>query len=253
MQTIFGSGSLWGTPLTNAAGAAIANPTPVRFGVAQEVSLDLDFSVKELYGTLQFPVEIGRGTAKASGTIKNAQINGLVWSSLFFGQSQSNGIFADFLDTVGENIPASTPYTITPTPPSSGTWAADLGVIDANGNPYTVVATSPAAGQYSVAAGVYTFAAANAGAKVFINYQYTAVSTTAPTQTVLSQPLGYAPTFALDIFIPYNGAAVTLHLFQCVASKLQIQTKLDDFIIPQMDYSAFADSQNRVLTWGTNS
>ena len=43
--------------------------------------------------------EIGRGTAKISGSIKNAQINGRAWASLFFGQSYSTGIFADYLDT----------------------------------------------------------------------------------------------------------------------------------------------------------
>ncbi|WP_448167667.1 hypothetical protein [Burkholderia ambifaria] len=251
MQTLFGAGALWGTPLTDSQGNAISNPTPVRFGVAQEISIDIDFSTKELYGTLQFPVAIGRGTAKISGNIKNAQINGRAWASLFFGQSQSNGIFADVLDTLGELIPATGPYTITPTPPSSGTWVADLGVLDTNGNPMQVVATSPAAGQYTVAAGVYTFAAADEGKKVFINYQYTATSTTVQNQIITSQPLGYTPTFSLDVFLPYNGSSVTAHLYNVVASKLAIQTKLDDFVIPQMDYSAFADAQNRVMQIST--
>ena len=251
MQTLFGAGAMWGTPLTDSQGNAISNPTPVRFGIAQEISMDIDFSTKELYGTLQFPVQIGRGTAKISGSIKNAQINGRAWASLFFGQSFSTGVFADYLDTTGELIPASGPYTITVTPPSSGVWSADLGVLDSNANPMQVVASGPTTGQYSVAAGVYTFAAADEGKKVFINYQYTGASTTAPTQTITSQPLGYTPTFALDIYLPYNGSSVTAHLFQVVASKLAIQTKLDDFVIPSMDYSAFADTQNRVLQIGT--
>lgn len=252
MQTLFGAGAMWGTPLTDSQGNAVANPTPVRFGIAQEISIDIDFSTKELYGTLQFPVQIGRGTAKISGSIKNAQINGRAWASLFFGQALSTGIFADFLDTTGELIPGTGPYTITPAPPSSGTWSADLGVLDSNANPMQVVASAPASGQYSVAAGVYTFAAADSGKKVFINYQYTAASTSAPTQTITSQPLGYTPTFSLDVYLPYNGSSVTAHLFQCVASKLAIQTKLDDFVVPTMDYSAFADTQNRVMQIGTS-
>ncbi|MFG7180670.1 hypothetical protein ACGYQ5_14175 [Burkholderia pseudomallei] len=252
MQTLFGAGAMWGTPLTDSQGNAISNPTPVRFGVAQEISLDIDFSTKELYGTLQFPVAVGRGTAKISGNIKNAQINGRAWASLFFGQSMSTGIFSDYLDTLGESIPASSPYTITPTVPNSGTWAADLGVLDANGNPMQVVAASPAAGQYTVAAGVYTFAAADTGKKVFINYQYTGTSTSAPDLNITSQPLGYTPTFALDIYLPYYGNSVTAHLYNVVASKLAIQTKLDDFVIPQMDYTAFADAQNRVMQIGTS-
>lgn len=252
MQTLFGAGAMWGTPLTDSQGNAISNPTPVRFGVAQEISIDIDFSTKELYGTLQFPVAIGRGTAKISGNIKNAQVNGRAWASLFFGQSYNTGIFSDYLDTVGELIPASSPYTITPTVPGSGTWVADLGVLDTNGNPLQVVAASPATGQYTVAAGVYTFAAADEGKKVFINYQYTGTSTSAPDLNITSQPLGYTPTFALDVYLPYYGNSVTAHLYNVVASKLAIQTKLDDFVIPQMDYTAFADAQNRVMQIGTS-
>jgi hypothetical protein len=250
MQTLFGSGAMWGTPLTDSQGNAIANPTPVRFGIAQEITMDVEFSTKELYGTLQFPVAIGRGTAKVSGSIKNAQINGRNWASLFFGQPLSEGIFSDFLDTIGTVIPA-TPFEITPTPPSSGVWAADLGVLDSNGNPLQVVASGPVTGQYSVAAGVYTFATADTGKRVFINYQYTATSTTAPLQNITSQPLGYTPTFALDVYVPYNGSSLTVHLFQVVASKLSLQTKLDDFIIPSMDYEAFANASNQVMTIGT--
>lgn len=252
MQTLFGAGAMWGTPLTDSQGNAVSNPTPVRFGVAQEISLDIDFSTKELYGTLQFPVAIGRGTAKISGNIKNAQINGRAWASLFFGQSFSNAVFSDVLDTTGTLIPASTPFTITPTVPGSGTWAADLGVLDTNGNPMQAVASGPTTGQYSVAAGVYTFAAADEGKRVFINYQYTGTSTSAPDLNITSQPLGYTPTFALDIYLPYYGNSVTAHLYNVVASKLSIQTKLDDFVIPQMDYTAFADAQNRVMQIGTS-
>ncbi|ODQ34557.1 hypothetical protein BGV65_12300 [Burkholderia ubonensis] len=252
MQTLFGAGAMWGTPLTDAVGNPVSNPTPVRFGVAQEISIDIDFSTKELYGTLQFPVAVGRGTAKISGNIKNAQINGRAWASLFFGQSMTTGIFADVLDTTGSLIPMTGPYTITPTVPGSGTWAADLGVLDTNGNPMQVVASAPASGQYSVSAGVYTFAAADDGKRVFINFQYTGTSTTAPDLLVTSQPLGYTPTFALDVYLPYQGSSVTAHLFNAVASKLAIQTKLDDFVIPQMDYTAFADAQNRVMQIGTS-
>jgi hypothetical protein len=250
MQTLFGSGAMWGTPLTDSQGNLITNPTPVRFGIAQEISMDVEFSTKELYGTLQFPVAIGRGTAKVSGSIKNAQVNGRMWASLFFGQPLTEGIFSDVLDTIGEVIPA-TPYEITPTVPGTGTWTADLGVLDSNANPMQVVAATPATGQYMVAAGVYTFAAADTGKRVFVNFQYTATSTTAPNQLITSQPLGYTPTFALDVYVPYNGSSLTVHMFQVVASKLSIQTKLDDFIIPSMDYEAFANASNQVMQIGT--
>src|SRR5581483_11374955 len=96
----------------------------------------------------------------------------LLLSALGTGQTTSTGITALYDDATGAAIPA-TPYQITPTVPSSGTWLADLGVVDINGNPYTRVASAPATGQYSVAAGVYTFAAADTGKTVYINFRYT--------------------------------------------------------------------------------
>ena len=54
-----------------------------------------------------------------------------------------------------------------------GPWASDLGVTYAeSGAPLTAVAAAPAAGQYSVAAGVYSFAAADAGASISLSYGY---------------------------------------------------------------------------------
>lgn len=81
---------------------------------------------------------------------------------------------------VGEQtsfIPANPgPYTITPTAAPDGTAfaAEDLGVVyTSSGQALTRVGSSPAAGQYSFSTeGAYTFAAADAGAQVTMNYVY---------------------------------------------------------------------------------
>lgn len=67
-------------------------------------------------------------------------------------------------------IPA-TPFQITTSQPY-GAWMADSGVTYANGTPLTAVSGTPGTGQYSVAAGVYTFSAGDAGAPVLISYGY---------------------------------------------------------------------------------
>lgn len=248
-QYVFGAGILWGTPLSDSAGNAISNPSPIQFGVLQDVSLDISFENKLLHGSNQFPVAVGRGKGKVSGKAKNAQINGALWNSLFFGQTLNPGILGDVYDTAGATIPG-TPYQITPTVPSSGTWSADLGVRNAIGLPMTRVASSPATGQYSVAAGVYTFAAADTGLKVFISYQYTASSTSAKNSTVVNQPMGYAPAFRCDLLLPYAGKQLVLTLPQCISTKLSLATKQDDFSMPEFDFEAFADSSGNVLTYG---
>lgn len=68
-------------------------------------------------------------------------------------------------------VPSTAPYEVTAEAPY-GDWASDAGVAYANGTPLAAVAGTPAAGQYSVAAGVYSFTAADAGAAVAITYGY---------------------------------------------------------------------------------
>lgn len=246
----FGAGALWGTPLTDAAGNAIANPTPVLFGVLQEVSVDISGDVKELYGQNQFAEAVTRGKAKIACKAKHGRINGQLLNSIFFGQTVATSLLDDYYDTTGAPIPA-TPFEITPTIPGSGTWTRDLGVRDQNGNPMIAVASAPATGQYSVAAGVYTFAAADTGKTVFISFQYTGTSTAAKTSTVMNVAMGNAPSFRCDLSNGFQGKHTALSLFNCIATKLSLATKLDDFMIPEFDFSAFADSGGRVLQWGT--
>jgi hypothetical protein len=248
MQNVFGSGVLIGTPLTDYTGAVIANPTPVQFGVAQEIGLDVSFDTKMLYGQNQFPVAVGRGKGKITGKVKAAQVNGALFNSIMFGQGLTSGIIADVYDVVGAAIPG-TPYQITPTVPSSGTWTFDLGVRDSNGVPMTRVASGPATGQYSVAAGVYTFAAADTTKVVYINFQYTATSTTAKKSTLVNPLMGYAPSFRADLYLPYNGKTLIVTANNCVANKLSLATKLDDFVIPEYNFDAFADAAGNVLTY----
>jgi hypothetical protein len=246
----FGAGVLWGTPLTDANSVAIANPTPVLFGVLQDVSVDISFDTKMLHGQNQFPEAIGRGKGKITGKAKFARMNGLLLNSMFFGQTVTSSLLADYYDTTGAAIP-TTPFQITPTIPSAGTWSRDLGVRDNTGNPMVVVPSAPATGQYSVTAGVYTFATADTGKTVFISYQYTATSTSAKTSIVSNVQMGNAPTFRADLFAGFGGKQTTLSLYSCLASKMSLATKLDDFTVPEMDFDAFADPSGRVMQWGT--
>ena len=247
-QFAFGAGTLWGIPTADYSGAAITTPTPVQFGTLQGGSIDISFDTKELYGNKQFPVAVGRGKGKITGKATFAQLNGSLINSLFFGQSLSAGIVADYSDVTGSAIPA-TPFSITPTVPNSGTWSVDLGVLSSLGLPMTRVASAPATGQYSVSAGVYTFAAADTGQTVFISYQYAATSTTAQKSTVLNVPMGYAPTFRAELSVPFNGKSLVFSLPNCVSTKLSMATKLDDFAVPEFDFSAFADASGNVLTY----
>lgn len=247
-QYVFGSGVLFGTPLTDATGAAIVNPSPIEFGTISDVALDISFDTKQLYGNLQFPVAIGRGKGKIGGKAKAAKLNGSMLNNLFFGQTLNLGVISDVYDTTGAAIP-STPFAITPTVPGSGTWTRNLGVKDANGLPMTRVASAPTTGQYSVSAGVYTFAAADTGLTVYINFQYSATSTTAVKSDVINLPMGYAPSFQADFYMPFNGKNLVFTAHNCVASKLAFATKQDDFMMPEFDFDCFANAAGLVMTY----
>ena len=236
----FGSGVLFGTR-TDVAGA-----TPVNFGLVQEVTIEETAGIKELYGQGQRPVAIARGTIKTTGKAKMARISGLALASLFYGVTpQAGQIATAFAEAAA--VPAATPFTVSAA--NAATFVADHGVIyAATGLPLTLVAAMPTAGQYSVAAGAYTFAAADEGKAVLLNYAYT-VTASGQKIVVTNQLLGTTPTFSARFFTTFQGNPISLFLNNCTSSKLGFGTKLEDFVMPELDFSVFADAGGNVMTW----
>ena len=254
MGNIFAAGRLWAIPTYDGSGSAITTPTPVQFGTLQDISLDLGFDIKKLYGTKQFPDDIARGKGTITGKASTGKVNGALVNSLFFGQTLTAGIAADFTDLTGTAVP-TIPFTITPPPPSSGTWSTDLGVSGATGIPLIRVASAPATGQYSVAAGVYTFAAADVGLVMYINFSYTATSTTASKGTMVNPFMGSTPSFQAEIMLPGTAAGMytSFTFLKCVSNKLTLATKLEDYAIPSLSWECSADNFGNVLKWSTSN
>jgi hypothetical protein len=131
-------------------------------------------------------------------------------------------------------------------------FKTDLGVKYAStGLPFVNVASGPTVGQYSLntTTGVYTFAAADEGQAVAISYTYTPTVNTAGETVTMTNPLiGTAPAFKSVVSQVFNGERITLTLNQCVASKFTFDTKLEDFNIPEFDFSCFVDASNTLGT-----
>ena len=236
----FGSGVLIGTRTD------IANATPVNFGIVQEVTIEEAASVKELYGQFQYPVAIARGTIKTTGKAKVARISGLAFANLFYGATPAAGQLATAFAEAA-TVPASTPYTVTPA--NGGTFGDDLGLIYAStGLALVKVTGAPGAGQYSSSAGVYTLSAADAGKALLINYTYQ-IATAGQNFSVVNQLTGTTPTFAAQFFTTFQGQAVSLKMRNCTSSKLSFGTKIEDFVVPEFDFSCFADPTGTVMTW----
>ena len=104
---------------------------------------------------------------------------------------------------------------------NSATWTADQGVQDAlTGFPLTHVTGTPTTGQYSVAAGVYTFAAADTGKAVLISYNYS--TTTTGFSLAIGNPLlGPTQTFGLNVMCtdPVTNKVGTYQIYNAVISK----------------------------------
>lgn len=242
----FGTGTLWAAQTQDASGNVIANLTPIKFGELQDVSIDISRDVKLLHGQLSFPSAVGGGKGKIEMKAKFARIMGKLLSDIVFGQTLTTGTLTGVVnDTTGAAIPG-TPYQITPTIPSSGTWVRDLGVVSSLGLPLTRVASAPATGQYSVAAGVYTFAAADTGLTVFISYTYTATAATAKSMTLTNLPMGYLPTFGVDLAMQFSGKQTNWRFPNCTAPKMTFNPKQDDFTQIDLDIQIFADSSGNV-------
>ena len=236
----FGSGVLIGTRTD------IINATPVNFGLVQEVTIDETASVKELYGQFQHPIALARGTIKTTGKAKVARISGLALANLFYGVTPAAGQLATAFAEIG-TVPGAAPYTVTPA--NAVTMVDDGGVIyAATGLPLIKVAATPAPGQYMLGAGVYTFNAADAGKPLLINYTYT-LATGGQKFAVTNQLTGTTPTFAAQFFTTFQGQSVSLKLNNCTSNKLSFQTKLEDFVLPEFDFSCFADASGTVMTW----
>src|SRR5579884_2636786 len=226
MQLAFGAGALWGNR-TDTTGSGIG---PDQFGILQEIDIDFDWQVKELWGQNQFPVDIARGQGKITGKAKFARIFGALYGDLFFGQTPATGQL-----TVSENeaaaVPASTPFTVTVANASS--FVDDLGVYyAATGNRFTRVTTPAAAGQYSVNLA--------SGKKLVIT----------------NQVMGYTPVFKATFYsvkaTQSVSAGLSLMLNACTATKLSLPTRIDDYEIQELDFSAFADATGTIGTLSTN-
>jgi hypothetical protein len=235
----------------------------VQFGIVQGVTIEDSFDIKKLYGANKYPVDIGGGKGDLNIKCEQAVFNAQLFNAVYYGQTLTAGYQALYSDTIGASVPTgagATSIIITPTAPYGGTSGqfVDLGVQDAAGNPYIRVASSPTGGQYAltgVATGAtYLFGNQSAGNTVFISYGYsnTTNPTTGQTLNILNVPMGQQPVFSCQFFnkrfssASGNTASFWRQFPACVATKLTMGFKNDDFVIPNFEIQCFQGPNNVV-------
>jgi hypothetical protein len=240
----FGSGSMYGSTLI---GGVLV---PRKFAQLQDIAIDISYTKKKLFGQQQLPLVIVRGQGAITGKAKQANINAAQFNDIFFGQTTAAGQQVPILSELG--VIPTTPFQVTVV--NSATWLSDGGVVDTtSGLTMTRVASAPTTGQYSVAAGVYTFAAADTGHGVAIDYVYT-LAGSGVTTTLINQQAGTTPNFR-GVFVMKSAASpgnavkqLVLTLNYCVSEKLALATKIEDFVIPELDFEAGADLAGNIGT-----
>lgn len=245
-QYMFGTGQLFAVP--------DGGGNPLRMGALQDVSVEFSADIKTLHGQSQFPLAVARGKSKVEGKIGTANIDVMAYNEIYFGQPQ--GVTAGTTrQAINEaaSIPATPgPYTVTVA--NGADFYLDLGVMDVlTGAAYKQVSSAPAAGQYTVtSAGLYTFAAADQGKGILINYLYTDASA-GGTLELTNQLMGLAPYFQLVASQFFDNKVFTLVLYKVTAEKLSLPFKQDDFLIPEMGFQAQANDAGSIGFISTTS
>lgn len=219
----------------------ISIPTPVPFGVLQDIDWEFDFTNKQLMGQNQLAVDVARGAEKLTAKMKFARIYSGAYD-LFFGQGVT--------PAAGVQFAINEPHTVSGTTQqvtNHSTYVADLGVFYAStGIQLTRVApSSEATGKYSVApsTGTYTFAVADEVALNF-NYSYTVTSLN---QLVLANQLaGTGPTFGCYFTSSYKGNFANFVINNATSSKLSNPFKNQDYTIQEMDIEVMQDASGNI-------
>lgn len=245
-QYVFGTGQLFSLP--------IAGGAPMKFGALQDVSVDFSGDIKQLHGQYQYALSVARGKSKVEWKASTGNIDATAFNTIYFNESAGveTGQLVQAINEVNA-IPATPgPYTLTVD--HAADFSMDLGVKDATtGEPYLQVATAPAAGQYSVTdAGVYTFAAADEGKDVLIDYLWED-SANGGSLTITNQLMGSAPRFMLVLSQVFEGKVFTLVLYANVADKLSLPLKQDDYLISEISGQSFANDAGNVARITTTS
>ena len=240
MQSAFGAGFLWGTPV---------NGQPVMFAALQSCSMDVSFDQKALYGQSAFALEMARGKGKIDFKAAVGRIDPVLFNAIFWNQGLSPG---QVRTAVAEPAtPSEAGGVGTYVAANASAFRVDLGVYDSAHGRFLTRLTSgtPAEGQYTVNAanGTYTFSSADVAPNLKVYYTYGSAST-GSTITVSNPAMDAGPVFRADLVSSFRGRQSVLTAWACQSFKLSMPLKQDDFTLPEISFSALDDGTGAILS-----
>jgi hypothetical protein len=233
----FGTGVLFGNPVL---GNQPVNPTPFKFGILQEVTVDFKSDLKKLYGQYQFPLATARGKVNVDLKGKLAVFDPNMLNQLYWSQTSASGytLIAD-----GEqHTVANAQVAVTNTFPVVEDWGVQYAK---TGQQLILVNSNVQIGQYMVnvnASVQYTFNSGDNGNVVAVSY--TQNSNAGSTITLANQLMGYAPELKMLLYNRFRAKYFAIELNDVTLGSISVPTKLEDFWISDFDGSANADASN---------
>lgn len=211
----FGSGTVWITPV---GGNLPTDPTPIEIGTLQDISIDISFDLKMLYGQNQFPEAIARGKGKVSGKAKFGRFNSDLINQMMFAGTRTIGTEAAQKDEphtlAGTVKGAISTATITATAGTGFAVGDQLSVAGGNGGVVAVATlTGSAIATLSVVTPGFGYTAA-----IFALTPITGSGSGSPTAT-LTVTAGSAPPtitvnddgqFLIDLGVRYGATGIPL-------------------------------------------
>jgi len=245
---VYDSGTLWMVPQTNQANGTPSDLTPIRIGNLKGITVDTVWKLNYPSNQLMAKTNAGTQTVTITGRAAIGTFNGRYLSQLVYGQDFAAGAELADMDRV-YTIPAS-PYTVTVTPPSSGSFVQNLGVLlSADGTAFKRISGTPTTGQFSLSGAVYTFAAADTGKSIKLSYLYAIAG--GSRMVVSNIYAGEAPSFQMILQGTDNGRNLCLILKKVLPKTFKMPTNLEAFSIPDFEFEAIANLSGGILE--TNS
>ena len=221
----------------------VANPTPRRIAVLQEVSIEFKRDNKELFGENKYAEDVASGNESISGKYKSGELDPTWITEGFLAATRTTGMLLMAraeLHTVALGATTAT---------HASDFSEDYGIVNlATNKAYRRVAATPAAGEYTVneVTGVYGFNTSENGNSLAHTYLYE--STDGETYTVNNTAAGDSVYCSLFLF--KNSRAQTpfgLRLANATFESASFGFKLNDYTMPEGSFKGFADSAGKVF------
>jgi hypothetical protein len=228
----------------------IPNGTPYQLAALQDITISFTGELRDLWSQGQFPIAVARGKTKIEGKGKYALISTPVFNSLFFGQTVQTG---QTLTAFSESWNIAATITVS----HASTFSFDLGVFAPLTGQRFTLGTTLAAGVYTVnqTTGVYNFFSTDIPVSpsvlpIQISYEYTAAG--GFTLNGGNPFMGTTPIFRGDFYQPFGNFALNLTLYQCVATSISMPTVVDNFVINDFAFGAFAGPDGTTFKLSTS-